>query len=801
MPIEHIAVLREGSSDEEDKLKMVQTKQLPTWDQESRLAIVGNRHARLEGVEKVTGRARYSYDIRLPGQLYVAALRSPHAHARIQEIDISKAEALDGVHAVLCSTNAPEITWYEEEVPIFGRTLRFIGDEVAVVAAESEEIAEDALRLIEVTYERLPFAMTLAATKVDDAPRIHPENDEAKGNRTNEPKTYSRGDIEQGFAEADVVIDEIYTTQTQVHNSLEPHGCTAHWNDNQLTIYESTQGIFEVREQIAAKLGLPEHRVRVVKQHMGGGFGSKQVPWKVTLLACLLSQQTGRPVQFMVDRKAENLVSGSRGATWQHLRIGAKHDGTLTALDIEADIVNGAYMVGGEASNVSGLYQRLYRCPNLRTKQTGWYTNTGPSVAFRAPGHVEAAYALESAMDALARELGMDPLALRLKNYAEKDQKQEKPYSSPEGLRVSYKKAAEAFGWESYKRPPANGAKRRGIGLAAHEWGGGGNPPGYAWVKINGDGSADVITGTQDIGTGSRTGLALIAAEELGFPIDQIAIYLGDTAAGPYAPTSAGSATLPTVGPAVRAAAADAKEQLLEAAAKIVEEDDPSTLTIRDGKIFKRDDDSVSVTVKEVAGRLSPHMILGHGVRGSNPSDVSIRTFGVQCVEVEVDVETGEVTLIRVVAAHDCGRIVNPTMVDSQVIGGVTQGIGYALTEDQVVDSRLGKILNANLEEYKVPTVADVPEIIHAAVNLPDINANPLGAKGVGEPPLIPTAPAIANAVYDAIGVRIYEAPITRRRLLDAMREQDGIAGHQSHQTSPGKNEASHHNGSRGADA
>jgi len=774
MPIDHIALLRGEESDKKEQLELVETEPLPNWDEASKLNVVGSPHPRLEGIEKVTGRARYSYDIRLPGQLYVAALRSPHAHARLVEIDISRAEKMPGVHDVLCSTNAPEITWYEEESPLFNKTLRFVGDEVAVVAAESEELAQDALRLIEVRYEPLPFALTLAATKAPGAVKIHPEK-AGEGNKTDEAKTYERGDIRQGFADADVIIDEHYSTQTQVHNSLEPHGCTALWQDNQLTLYESTQGIFEVREQIAEKVGLPEHKVRVIKQHMGGGFGSKQIPWKVTLLAALLSKRTGRPVQFMLDRTAENLVSGSRGATQQHLRLGAKRDGTLTAMDVDVDIVNGAYMVGGEAANVVGLYQRLYKCPNLRTKQTGYYTNTGPSVAFRAPGHVEAAFALESAMDTLADRLGLDPLEVRLKNYTEHDQKSDKPYSSPAGLRASYEKATAAFDWPKKRSTDPTSPKRRGIGLAAHEWGGGGNPPGYAWVKINGDGSIDVITGTQDIGTGSRTGLALVAAEELGVAVDQVAVHLGDTAAGPYAPTSAGSATLPTVGPAVRAAAADAKRQLLKAAAMILEEEEPTALIIRAGQIYNGHEPTHRVSVKEVASRLSPHMILGHGVRGRNPDDVSIRTFGTQCVEVEVDLESGEVTLLRVVASHDCGRIVNPMMVESQVIGGVTQGIGYALTEEQISDSNLGMILNANLEEYKVPTVADIPSITHAAINLPDTKANPLGVKGIGEPPLIPTAPAIANAIFDATGIRLRHLPISRRQLLNALAAQSTV--------------------------
>lgn len=768
MPVEHIAVLREGEGDEE-KLKLVETVDLPAWGQGAKLTVVGRPHVRAEGVEKVTGRARYAYDMRLPGQLYVAALRSPYPHARIRRIDTAQAEALDGVHAVLSSANAPAITWYEEECELFAETLRFVGDEVAVVAAESEEIAQDALRLIEVDYEPLGFVLDLDAALQPGAPAVHDG-----GNQKEEPKVYERGDIDQGFQAADVIIDRIYTTQTQVHNSLEPHGCTALWQGDQVTIWESTQGIFEVREQVAAKLGLPEHHVRVIKEHMGGGFGSKQIAWKQTVIACLLSKTTGRPVQFMLDREAENLAAGSRGKTWQHLRLGGKRDGTLTALAVDIRIANGAYSVGGEGADVSGMYQRLYRCPNLRTEQVAVYLNTGPSVAFRAPGHVEAAFALEAAMDELARALQIDPVQLRLRNYTETDQKKKnKPYSSPAALRTAYEKVTDAFGWRTYQRPAPNGTKRRGIGFAAHEWGGGGNPPAYAWVKINGDGTADVITGAQDIGTGARTGLLMVAAEELGLPVDAVTVHLGDTAVGPYAPTSAGSATQVTVGPAVRAAAADAKRQLLEAAAKLLEEDDPTQLHIRNGVISLNGDSAGTVTVKEVAGRLSPHMILGHGLRGANPKNVSIRTFGAQCVEVEVDTATGEITVLRVAAAHDCGRIINPTTVESQIIGGVTQGIGFALTEERFIDERSGIVLNANLEEYKVPTVADIPHILHAPVDLPDIAANPTGAKGIGEPPLIPTAPAIANAVFDATGVRLCHAPLSRRAFLAAFSERD----------------------------
>jgi xanthine dehydrogenase YagR molybdenum-binding subunit len=531
--------------------------------------------------------------------------------------------------------------------------------------------------------------------------------------------------------------------------------------------------VWEVREQVAENLELPEHHVRVIKEYMGGGFGSKQIPWKHTVIAALLSKRTGRPVQLMLDREAENLAVGHRNATRHRVHLGAKRDGTLTAVcaDITMDV--GAYSVGGEGSLVSGMYQRLYACPNVRTEQVGVHTHLGPSVAFRAPGYVEGAFALESAMDELARALDMDPLALRLRNYAEVDQKKEQPYSTPDSLRRCYERMAETFGWGNLQTPSAQGPVRRGIGLAAHDWGGAGFPPAYAWVKLNRDGTADVVTATQDIGTGTRTSLAQIAAETLGLPLEQVSVHLGDTANGPYAPVSAGSATLPTLGPVVHMAAMEARQRLLEAAAALLEEA-PTDLHVCQGIIRCEQQPELAVSVSDLTARLAPHMIQGWGSRHDNPQDQSVRTFGVQGAEVEVDTETGEVTLIRLVAAHDCGRIVNPLLVDSQVAGGVIQGIGFALSETRVVDAKHGIVLNANLEEYKVPTVADIPPITHAQVNLVDPAANAIGAKGIGEPPIVPTAPAIANAIFDAVGLRIRHAPLTRARLVAALSATHG---------------------------
>lgn len=765
MPIPHVGKLRGKGGKEEYEVTV--EAPIPDWSAETKLTTVGQRRPRVEGAEKVTGRARYTYDIRLPGQLYARVLRSPHPHARVVRIDSSRAAALPGVRAVLSRANAPDIDWYKES-KLFDDTVRFVGDEVAAVASDSEEIAEDALRLIEVEYEPLPYVANLAAAMQPDAPKLYPN-----GNVSGE-KQYERGDPDAGFAGAAVIVEATYTTQTNLHNCLEPHGTTAMWEDDRLTLWDSTQSIFEVREQVAKKLQIPEQHVRVIKQYMGGGFGSKQVPWKQAVIAALLARQAQRPVQLMLDREAENLAAGNRNATFQHVRIGAKQDGTLTAIEVDVNLETGVYQIGGEASDVTGIYQSLYRCPNVRTKLVSWYTNVGPAVAFRAPGYVEGAFGLEQAMDELARKLGIDPLDLRLHNYSEVDQDKDRPYTMPDGLRACYEKATEVFGWRAWQRPEPNGPMRRGIGIAGHNWiGGAGHPPGFAWVKLNGDGTADIVTGTQDLGTGTRTGLAQVAAEELGLPLENVNLLLGDTDNGPYAPTSAGSATQATIGPAIRSAAAEAKKQLLQAAAQFIEEP-AEKLSVRDGAIWVEGERDPAASVAEIISRIAPHMILAQGQRGPNPKGKSIRTFGVQCVEVEVDTETGELTLLRVVSSNDCGRIVNPTIVDSQVIGGVTQGLGFALLEERIVDTKHGIVLNANLEEYKVPTVADIPPIEHAQVDLPDPAANSTGAKGIGEAPIVPTGPAIANAVFDAIGIRHYDAPLTRDRLLAALATQNG---------------------------
>ncbi|MCC6534782.1 MAG: xanthine dehydrogenase family protein molybdopterin-binding subunit [Burkholderiales bacterium] len=716
---------------------------------------------RIEGPDKVSGRARYSADVRLPGMLWAKILRSPHAHARIHDIDTGAAAALPGVHAVLCYRNAPDIPWYDHG-RLFDRTVRFAGDEVAAVAADSEATAEEALRAIRVTYEPLPCVLDMASALAPGAPAIH-----GTSNRAGDPAIEQRGNPRRGLREAELIIDRVYTTQVALHNALEPHGCVALWQDERLTLYASTQGVNTLRCEVADKLSIPERQVRVVTEHMGGGFGAKQVAWKHDVIAALLARESARPVHLMLDRHAENLATGNRNATRQHLRIGAKRDGTLTTITARIEIQIGAYRAGGETSSVDGIYHSLYACRNVRTEQAVVYTNTGPAVAFRAPGYVEGNFALESALDELARALNIDPIELRLRNYAETDQRRRKPYTSPDSLRRTYARVSEAFGWRRYVRSVDSGPKRRGIGFAAHDWvGGGGSPPGKVRLTLVPPGRFRLESAAQDIGTGTRTALAQVCAQALGVDIATLDIALGDSNLQLASPTSAGSATLATLAPAIHGAADQVRKRVLQAAAELLLEP-AQALELRTGRVVANSGRELSL--RSLCEHLGRRTITAIGKRAANRRSQSIRTCGAQCVEVEVDIETGEVRVVRVVASHDCGRIVNRHLVASQVMGGVMQGIGFALTEARVVDPRSGVVLNANLEDYKLPTVADTPVIIHAALDLADTEANVAGVKGIGEPPIIPTAAAIANAIFDAVGVRLYNTPFSVCGMLEKL--------------------------------
>jgi xanthine dehydrogenase YagR molybdenum-binding subunit len=554
-----------------------------------------------------------------------------------------------------------------------------------------------------------------------------------------------------------------------VHQALEPHGSVVWWQGDRVTVYDSTQGIFRVRRQLAAYLGLRSSQVRVIAEHIGGGFGSKNDCGSYTVLAALLSKRTRRPVKVILDRAEEVLDTGHRPATVMRLTIAAGRDGQLSAIDFEAWIAMGA---DGWAGGPGQLMHRMYRCANVRTVEHFVYTNTGPMSAFRAPFYVEGAFALESGMDLMAKRLRLDPIELRMRNLAQVDQERGRPYST-NGLPECYAEVARRIGWEKRKttsRNPASKRVRRGIGVAAQLWGAGGGPPAYAEVRINRDGTALVATGTQDLGTGSRTILAQIAAEVLGLELSQVRVVLGDTDAGPYAGNSWGSMTTASVGPAVRMAADDARRLVCEVAAALIGVS-PDRMTLRRGRVRVRGGRK-SIAIERVTEHLGNIMIVGRGHRGPNPESVTVASFGAQAAEVEVDIETGVVRVLRIVAAHDCGRVINPELAESQLHGGIIQGLGYVLFERLVQDPTRGTVLNAGLHDYKIPTLVDVPSIDARVISHGDPMANHTGAKGLAEPPIIPTAPAVANAVYDALGVQPTSLPLTPATVLELIKKR-----------------------------
>jgi CO/xanthine dehydrogenase Mo-binding subunit len=741
---------------EETKVVELPARNPTPWGDDAELSIVGQRVARMDALEKVTGDARYTADIKLAGMLHVALLRAPVARGRVTSLNPSLALALPGVRGVLTVDDVPDIKL--DGVKLFDQSIHYVNQPLAAICADTIELAERALDAIMMTVEVEPHVVTAEEALTADAPRVKPSGNTPRSS----PRIMSRGDVDAGLRDADVTITREFRTPTALHTALEPHGAVAEWSGAQLTIWESTQGIFNTRRDIAKAFGLPLSSVRVIKNYMGGGFGAKNGASHATYIAAALAKKLGRPVRCVLDREGEQTDAGNRSATTQRVTIGAKRDGTLTAITLDATISLG---IGGWLAGPARIYHELYRCANVRSSETFVYMNTGAMASFRAPGSVEGAFGLECAMDALARELDLDPLELRRRNYARHDQEKNRPYSDKH-LDECYRLGAERFGWALARGgvPDYTSRIRRGVGMASLTWGAGGGPPAYATVRINRDGTIEVLTGAQDLGTGARTVLAQIAAEVLGAKIDNVRTVLGDTERLPFASNSWGSITTASVGPAVRVAAEEARDSLFEAAAGLMHTE-PDDLESRDGEIHAKSSDACML-IGDVCEKLGDVMIIGQGSRGPNPDKTAISAFGAQFAEVEVDTETGRVRVLRIVSAHDSGRVINPTLAESQLEGGIIQGLGYALFEERVLDENQGVPLNPTMHDYKIPTIGDVPLIDAFFVGAADTVANHTGAKGLAEPPIIGTAPAVANAVANALGVDVTEIPLTPWRVL-----------------------------------
>ncbi|HEU6446013.1 MAG TPA: xanthine dehydrogenase family protein molybdopterin-binding subunit [Gaiellaceae bacterium] len=702
---------------------------------------VGRPTPRQDGLLRARGEARYTADVRLPGMLHAAVLRSPFARARVRELDTRMAERASGVRAVL----GPDVEPLTAEPS-------FQGAPVAAVAADTYEQARAALGRLEVEWEELD-------------PLLDPDEAVRRGELVGEPSSHERGDVDRALAEADVVLEAEYRTQTVLHNSMETHQSVCVWEGrDRLTVYISTQFVWGIREVVAEHFGLPQDHVRVVCEFMGGGFGSKNGPDDHTYIGAELARRTGRPVKCTLTRREENLAAGNRNATIQRLRVGARSDGTVTALDGEFVNSNGW---GGWLASTGGPMRMLYACENVRTVEYAAKLNTPPMKAFRAPGFVEGTFGLECLMDELAAKLDLNPLELRRRNHADQDAMDERPFSA-KNLLECYRRAEPHWERREEVRASSDGTWKRGVGLASQVWYGGGGPPSYAWVRVGADARVTVVTAMQDIGTGSATAMAQIAAEELGLPIDRVEVSLGDTSRGPYATISAGSSTIASMGPAVRSAAADAARQILEIAAQRYDREQ-RLLSLSGGRIVCAD--GGSWPLEEITCLLESGQILGQGSRGPNPTGMRVLTFGVQVAEVAVDVETGEVRVEKIAAIHDVGRVINPLGASSQVEGGIIQGLGHTLSEERLLDPRTGTVLTRTLDAYKLPTIADVPVIVTDLVDEPDVHLTNLGSKGLGEPPIVPTAAAIANAIRDATGADVRSLPINREEMLRALRE------------------------------
>ena len=753
--------------------------------------VVGTRPIRQDGADKVTGRAVYGADVRLPGMLVGRVKRSPYAHAIVKRVDVSKALAVPGVKAAITFADFPDTTgrvistvrgptplhWIVSHLMADKKVL-FRGHPVAAICATDPHIAEDALELVEVEYEPLPPVLDVRDAMLESAPVLHDDvfTDEvlgrlaydATGDMQKKPSNVAKhlvielGDPQAGFADADVIVEGEFQTTMTHQGYIEPHNGTAMWNhDGRLTVWTSTQGAFGVRDNLANVLQTPVSRIRVVPTEIGGGFGGKL---KIYLepLAALLSKKTGRPVQLTMSRTEVLEASGPTSGAHITGRIGAKRDGTIVAAEARMAYEAGAYpgspYVGG-ARSAFGPYD----IQNLFVEAWDVVVNKPMVAAYRAPGAPASEFAVESLLDELAERLDMDPMDLRLKNAAKEGVRR------VDGARWGVIGAIEVMNAtkdSEHYRSELTGP-HRGRGVALGSWTNGGLES-SAYASVNADGTVSLVMGSVDIG-GTRTALAMQFAETLGLPVEQVKPRVADTDTIGFTNNTGGSRTAFATGWAVYEAAMSVRQQLEQRAAAIWEVEPSEVAYDNDGVIRGPADESGnarSMTFAELAAQL-PHT--GGMIQGS--SDVKPTTvgpaFAAHIADVEVDPDTGKVQVLRYTAIQDVGTAVHPSYVEGQIQGGVQQGIGMALTEEYFYDDE-GTMRNSSLLDYRMPTALDLPMIETILVEVPN-PGHPYGVRGVGEVPIIPPLAAIANAIHDATGVRVRKLPACPRDLLEEL--------------------------------
>jgi len=746
---------------------------LPTND---RLTVVGKPVPRINAKAKVTGAARFTVDFKLAGMLHGRLLRSPHPHARVLSINTKAAERHSDVRAVHVIMEivgrAIESEKTAGELP---RAL-YVGAPIAAVAATTPEAAQEALSLIEVEYEVLPFVIDIEDARKSAAPAVFQSpvvgfsfaggvpagaGIQQKGNVRGPAKNGSRGDVTKGFAEAEATVEAEYRTEVQTHCCMETHAIVADWRSDGLTVYLSTQFTAGVRAELAEAFNVPRNRVRVVVDAMGGGFGSKSSAGNYARAAVALSRAAGVPIRLVLDRQEEQLDSGNRPGTFQRLKIGALKGGQLSAISLYT------YGTAGTAigAGVGNVAQAMYECPNFDIEQYDVFINAGPGCAMRGPGNTPGAFALEQSIDELAEKLKIDPLVLRDRIDASPMRREER------------RRGAERIGWSRRHKPGADaGSIKRGVGMAQSLWGANVQTNASCEVRLLRDGSVEVLSSVQDIGTGIGTVLAQVVAEELGLRPEDITVRIGDTDF-PAGPPSYGSRTTASITPPARNAAYKVKQTLLEFVAPHfgAAADD---LALRGGRIVAKADSSRGMSLREAAATLRTDQISAIASRSDDyggfrrtMADAALAQTdlgGVQFAEVAVDTDTGIVRVERVVAVQDCGRPMNPLQIESQVQGGVLMGLSYALFEDRIIDRHTGHMLNADLEHYKIAGSRETPEIdVLLLENYQGQSAT--DAYGIAEPANIATAPAIANAIYNAIGVRLRQLPMTPAAVLAAL--------------------------------
>ena len=736
------------------------------------LHYIGKSVERWDGHAKVTGRARYTADVQLPGMFYARFVSATLPHAKILSIDTSEAEShpgVKGVHVIeklLGSAVLRDPSLEQSRYPL----VRYVGQPVAAVAATTPQAAVDAAAKVKVRYETLPFVVDQDLARQPNAPLVFPGAADQAGTaggggsasgiaqtgNIHGPAVHKRGDAQQGLKEADVVIDARYTTQVQTHSALETHGAVADWKPDLLTVWSSTQGTASVREELAAYFQLPISKVRVITEFMGGGFGAKFGAGNPGVVAAALSRKTGAPVRLMLDRQEEHLSVGNRPSSDQRLRIGAKSDGSITAIQLISYGTAGC----GTGAGCAGPATNLYKSGSLHTEENDVFINAGPAAAFRAPGHPQGAFALEQSIDELAERLKLDPLDLR-------DRIDENPVR-----RVQRQVIRESAIWKS-RNPKPNadtGPIKRGIGLSQSVWYRMLAMNSAAEVRVHKDGSLEVLSAVQDIGSGIKTAFAQILAEQFGVAPAQVEVKIGDTNY-PVGPNSGGSVTTLSITPAVRDAAWQASQKFLASIAPSLGVG-AGELTLTGGMVRSASGKFQPMAFRAAAARMNTDQVSAQARRIPDYDPKKYDTYGgIDVAEVAVDTETGRIHVKHVYSVHDCGRPINPAQVISQINGGVIQGISYTLFEHRLLDPNYGIMVNSNLDKYKTVGALEIPKI-EVVLTECYLGQSSTDASGIGEAAgIISTGAAIANAFYNATGVRIRQLPMTPAVVLAALNQ------------------------------